>query len=95
MDPRESFRAAFIETAERRRDRVIELLERPDGAELRSAASELHCLSGEASMLDFARIADLSRVAGRAAKTGDQETLRRVMGDLAVAIEAVRAGRNE
>ena len=92
MSVRDSFRDAFIQTAEQRHGRVATLLEGSDGAELRAIASELHCLSGEAAMLDYARVADLARVAERAARAGERTSLRRLVGELAAAIRALHPG---
>lgn len=88
---RDSFRSAFIDTARKRRERVLHLMQDPEGG-LRAVASELHCLSGEASMLDFGRIADLCRVAEHSARTGDVATLRRLVEDLGDALRAIEAG---
>lgn len=108
MSVRDSFRDAFIQTAEQRHGRVATLLERvtdppqaggarqsriaDGGSELRAIASELHCLSGEAAMLDYARVADLARVAERAARAGELASLRRLVGELAAAIRALQPG---
>src|SRR5262245_4752989 len=89
---RDSFRPAFVETARKRRERILELLMQPEGAGLRGVASELHCLSGEASMLDFARVADLARVAEHAARAGELATLKRLVDDLDTALRAIEAG---
>jgi HPt (histidine-containing phosphotransfer) domain-containing protein len=85
MDPREMFRAQFVETARRRCDQVESVLER----DLRAAASELHCLSGEASMLDFGRVSDLATVAEQAARGGDAARVRALLEELAAAVRAV------
>jgi HPt (histidine-containing phosphotransfer) domain-containing protein len=91
MEMRESFRGPFVEMARQRQKRIAELVggQGDDAAELRSAASELHCLSGEASMLDFARVADLARAAEVAARKADRGQLRDLVLDLHSAIEAV------
>src|SRR5690606_5425812 len=66
MEMRESFRAPFLAMAWQRHARIADLVSRGDVAELRSAASELHCLSGEASMLDFKGVAEAARLAEKA-----------------------------
>jgi HPt (histidine-containing phosphotransfer) domain-containing protein len=85
MDPREMFRAQFVETARRRCEHVGNVLERDP----RAAASELHCLSGEASMLDFGKVSDLASVAEQAARGGDAARVRVLLEELAVAVRAV------
>lgn len=85
MDPRESFRAQFVEIARKRCGHIESLVDR----DLRGAASELHCLSGEASMLDFGKVSDLATVAEDAARAGDAGRLRSLLAELAVAIRAV------
>lgn len=92
MDVRDSFRGPFVEVARRRHGRVAELIERPDAAQLRSAASELHCLSGEAAMLDFGRVADIARQGEKVARDGDRAALRDVLTALSKAIQAVAEG---
>jgi hypothetical protein len=72
MELRETFRAPFLQMAWQRHGRIVELLAHDDGADLRSAASELHCLSGEASMLDFKNVAELARIAEQSARSGDR-----------------------
>jgi HPt (histidine-containing phosphotransfer) domain-containing protein len=90
MDMRDSFRGPFLEMAWKRHTRIAELVRgAADAPELRSAASELHCLSGEASMLAFTRVADIARDAEVAAKAGDKDGVRRLVMDLADAIKAV------
>jgi HPt (histidine-containing phosphotransfer) domain-containing protein len=90
MEMRESFRAPFLEMAWKRHTRIAELVGgAADAPELRSAASELHCLSGEASMLAFTKVADIARDAEVAAKEGDKDRVRRLVMDLADAIKAV------
>lgn len=79
------FRAQFVEIARKRWDHIASLVDR----DLRGAASELHCLSGEASMLDFGKVSDLATVAEDAARTGDSGRLRTLLSELAVAIRAV------
>jgi HPt (histidine-containing phosphotransfer) domain-containing protein len=85
MDPREMFRTQFVETARTRCAQVGSVIERDQGA----AASELHCLSGEASMLDFGKVSDLASVAEQAARSGDVPRVRKLLEELAVAIRAV------
>jgi HPt (histidine-containing phosphotransfer) domain-containing protein len=92
MELRESFRAPFLQMAWQRHTRIVDLVGRGDVAELRSAASELHCLSGEASMLDFRSVAELARVAEKAAREGDHGRLTQLVIDLRVAIKAVENG---
>ena len=92
MELRESFREPFLQIARQRHTRIAELVGRGDVGELRSAASELHCLSGEASMLDFGDVAEICRVAENAARTGDHATLTKLVVDLHRAIKEVEAG---
>lgn len=92
MDLRESFRAPFLQMAWRRHERIVELVGHGEGTGLRSAASELHCLSGEASMLDFADVAALARSGEKAAKDGDVAGLSKLVTDLRAAIEAIEVG---
>jgi HPt (histidine-containing phosphotransfer) domain-containing protein len=82
MELRESFRAPFLQLAWQRHSRIADLVARADSAELRSAASELHCLSGEASMLDFTTVADLARFAEKAAREGNRSELTRLVAEL-------------
>lgn len=91
MEMRESFRGPFVEMARQRQRRIAELVggQGDEAPELRSAASELHCLSGEASMLDFSRVADLARAAEVAVGKGDRGQLLDLIDDLHAAIEAV------
>lgn len=89
MELREAFRAPFLQMAWQRHERIADLVGRDEGAELRSAASELHCLSGEASMLDFGKVADLARFAEKAAREGDRARLRELVTELHAAIKAV------
>ena len=91
MELRESFRAPFLQLAWQRHGRIAELVGRDDVGELRSAASELHCLSGEASMLDFGAVADIARHAEEAARQGDRPRLSKLIADLHAAIEVVQA----
>ena len=91
MELRETFRAPFLEMAWQRHGRIVELLKRDEVGELRSAASELHCLSGEASMLDFGKVADVARYAEKAAREGDRSRLNQLMPELLAAIQAVEA----
>ena len=87
---RESFRAPFLEMAWKRHTRIAELVRgAAEAPELRSAASELHCLSGEASMLAFTDVADIARDAEVAAKEGDAQRVRQLVMDLADAIKEV------
>lgn len=92
MELRETFRAPFLKTAWQRHTRIADLALRGELAELRSAASELHCLSGEASMLDFVVVAEIARVAELAARGGDREKLKALVQDLGTAIRAVESG---
>jgi len=89
MELRESFRAPFLQLAWQRHGRVVELVSRGEGSELRSAASELHCLSGEASMLDFKTVAELARVAEKAARDGDRALVQKLVAELHTAIKGV------
>jgi len=90
MEMRESFRAPFLEMAWKRHTRIAELVRgAAEAPELRSAASELHCLSGEASMLAFTDVADIARDAEVAAKEGDAQRVRQLVMDLADAIKEV------
>lgn len=92
MELRESFRAPFLELAWQRYTRIADLVGRGELAELRSAAAELHCLSGEASMLAFGEVAEIARVAERAARDGDRDSLVRMVAGLRAAIQAVESG---
>lgn len=90
MEMRENFRAPFLEMAWKRHTRIAELVRgAAEAPELRSAASELHCLSGEASMLAFAAVADIARDAEAAAKNGDTQRVRALVMELADAINEV------
>jgi hypothetical protein len=89
MDLRESVRAPVLQMAWQRHTRIVDLLAKGEASELRSAASELHCLSGEASMLDFKQIAELARLAEVAARDGDRMILMKLVSDLRVAIKGV------
>jgi HPt (histidine-containing phosphotransfer) domain-containing protein len=95
MDLRESFRAPFLAMAWQRFTRVSDLFDRGDLAEFRSAASELHCLSGEASMLDFAAVAHVARLAEKAAREGERDRLAELIDELRAAIKAVENGAGE
>lgn len=79
------FRTQFVETARRRCEHVGSVLDRDASA----AASELHCLSGEASMLDFGKVSDLASVAEQAARANDAARVRTLLAELATAILAV------
>lgn len=79
------FRAQFVEIARKRCSHIASLVDR----DLRGAASELHCLSGEASMLDFGKVSDLATVAEDAARSGDAARLRTLLTELGTAIHAV------
>lgn len=92
MELRETFRAPFLKTAWQRHTRIADWALRGELAELRSAASELHCLSGEASMLDFVVVAEIARIAELAARGGQKDRLRTLVDDLKVAIRAVENG---
>lgn len=90
MEMRESFRAPFLEMAWKRHSRIAELVRgAAEATELRSAASELHCLSGEAAMLAFSQVADIARDAEVAAKEGNTERVRALVMTLADAIKGV------
>ncbi|MBX3216111.1 MAG: Hpt domain-containing protein [Labilithrix sp.] len=89
MELRETFRAPFLQMAWQRHGRIAELVGRGEAAELRSAASELHCLSGEASMLAYEDVAEAARVAEKAARESDHGRLVGLVADLRVAIQAV------
>jgi hypothetical protein len=90
MEMRESFRGPFLEMAWKRHTRIAELVNgAADAPELRSAASELHCLSGEAAMLDFGGVADVARDAEAAAKNGEKDRVRSLVRALADAIKQV------
>lgn len=91
MELRESFRGPFLQMAWQRHGRIAELVGRAEAADLRSAASELHCLSGEASMLDFGAVADLARHAEQAAREGDRPRLVKLVAELHSAIKDVEA----
>ena len=90
MEMRESFRAPFLEMAWKRHTRIAELVGgSAEATELRLAASELHCLSGEASMLAFTGVADIARDAEVAARNGEKERVRGLVMRLADAINVV------
>ncbi len=92
MEWRESFRGPFLEMAHQRHRRIADWVSRGEDAELRSAASELHCLSGEASMLDYGDVAESARVAEEAARKGDRINLAKHVSELWAAIKAVESG---
>lgn len=89
MELRESFRAPFLQLAWQRHGRIAELVESGEAAEHRSIASELHCLSGEASMLDFGVVAELARHGEQAARAGDRPRLVKLVAELHAAIKDV------
>ena len=89
MELRESFRAPFLQMAWQRHSRIADLVGRGEGSELRSAASELHCLSGEASMLDFKNVAEIARIAEKAARDGDRPLVVKLVAELHAAIKGV------
>jgi HPt (histidine-containing phosphotransfer) domain-containing protein len=89
---RESFRAPFVESARKRHQRIATVLGAEEPGALRYAASELHCLSGEAHLLDFGRIAELARLAEDAARMGDREQLVELLRQIESAIESVAEG---
>jgi HPt (histidine-containing phosphotransfer) domain-containing protein len=92
MELRESFRAPFLQTAWQRHTRIADLISRGELAELRSAASELHCLSGEASMLDFTSVAEAARDLEHAARENDRTRLPELVRALHAAIKVVEGG---
>lgn len=69
--------------------RILELVEQRESASLKSAASELRCLAGEAMMLDFGPVADAARVGEQAALAGDGARIRRVMAELDSALQTI------
>ena len=89
MDLRESFRAPFLEMAWQRHTRIVDLLAKEGSSELRSAASELHCLSGEASMLDFKNVAELARIGEQSAREGDRAHVLALVEDIRVALKGL------
>lgn len=89
MELRETFRAPFLQMAWQRHTRIVDLLAKDGGSELRSAASELHCLSGEASMLDFKNVAELARIAEQSARAGDRTHVLALVDDLRVALRGL------
>jgi hypothetical protein len=89
MDPREMFRAQFVQTARKRCGHVGSVVDQ----DLAAAASELHCLSGEASMLDFGKVSDLATVAEEAARSGDAKRVRVLLGEIVLAVDAVEKRR--
>lgn len=91
MSMLESFRGPFLATAWKRYARIVDWVERGELAGLRSAASELHCLSGEAAMLALSHVADAARHAEKAARDEDIVELASHIRDLHVAIKAVEA----
>lgn len=92
MELRETFRAPFLTMARQRHSRILDLVGRGEIAELRSAASELHCLSGEASMLAFEDVAETARLAENAARDGNHQQLVELVTQLGVAISGVENG---
>src|SRR5262245_59745569 len=92
MKLRDSFRAPFLQMAWQRQTRIADLVSRGELAELRSAASELHCLSGEASMLDFTTVVEAARVAERAARDGNRAELAQLVAAVHAALKAVESG---
>jgi len=94
MELRESFRAPFLQLAWQRYTRIVESLgkgEKGEVSELRSAASELHCLSGEASMLDFKNVAELARVGEKAAREGDRAQVTKLVTEIHTALKSIEA----
>ncbi len=79
------YRARFVETSNARRKKIEASLVAGD---LPAMASELHTLSGEASLLSFARVADISRRASNAAREGTRGSLHAMLVELAEAIRA-------
>jgi HPt (histidine-containing phosphotransfer) domain-containing protein len=92
MKLRDSFRGPFLEMAWQRQTRIADLVGRGEIAELRSAASELHCLSGEASMLDFASVASAARIAEKAAREGNRDQLAELVAAIHAALKDVEGG---
>lgn len=88
VDARESFRKPFLETALSRYSRIEEAMSKGEG-ELKPVVSELHCLSGEAAMLDFGQVADAARVAEDAARKNERSRLSGLLGALREAIADV------
>lgn len=89
MDVRESFRKPFVDTALSRYARIEEALASSQETELKPVVSELHCLSGEAAMLDFGQVADVARVAEDAARKNERARLTSLLRDLRAAISVV------
>jgi HPt (histidine-containing phosphotransfer) domain-containing protein len=92
MELRESFRAPFLAMARQRHTRILDLVRRGELAELRSAAAELHCLSGEASMLSFGGVAETARLAELAAREENRQRLTELVAELGAAIKGVENG---
>jgi hypothetical protein len=95
VDARESFRQPFVEVARTRYARIEDVLSSGGATDLKPVASELHCLSGEAAMLDFGKVADLARVAEDAAKKSDRSRLGELLRELHDAIGVVERGGAE
>jgi hypothetical protein len=89
MELRETFRAPFLQMAWQRHGRIVDLLAKDESSELRSAASELHCLSGEASMLDFKAVAELARIAEQSAREGNRTHVLSLVEEIRVALKGL------
>lgn len=95
VDAREAFRKPFVDVARTRYARIEEAMGAAASPDLAVVVSELHTLSGEAAMLDFGAVADLSRVAEDAARSGEIERLNPLLRELSSAILAVERGGME
>lgn len=85
---REKFRAQFAEIAGTRYERIVRAVALENDAGLAQAASELHTLGGEASLLAMTVIASLCRIGEDAAEQQDRTTLVATLEQLEVAIFA-------
>lgn len=88
---RERFLPRFIDSARRKIDRASALEALGAEGALNDAASEMHGLAGEASMLELSEIGLLARSCEAAARQGDRDALRRGLAGLRAASEALAA----
>ncbi len=88
MKLRDTFRAPFLELAWQRHRRIVDSLADAAG-ELKASAAELHCLSGEASMLDYKDVAELARVGEQAARAGERARVVALVEEIRGALEGV------
>lgn len=88
MKLRDTFRAPFLELAWQRHRRIVDSLGSAAG-ELKASAAELHCLSGEASMLDYKDVAELARVGEQAARAGERDRVVALVEEIRAALKGV------